>query len=204
MKKNTKKICVMLLLAVVAIASYFVSGTYAKYTRALGGSDTATVAKFSVTAGTLNKKQDAEIALFDTIKEEDTTSAEAHVKENLIAPGTGGQFEIALTNASEVDVKAVITLKETANEENIPIEYSLDKTEWKKANTSDERNVEFSNENEVDLDYVGKNSANTSKDVIVYWRWAYNGTDSTDTTLGEMETAPKVTTQVTATFTQVD
>ena len=109
MKKNTKKICVVLLLAVVAIASYFVSGTYAKYTRALGGSDTATVAKFSVTAGTLNKEQNAEIALFDTI--------------------------------------------------------------------------------------------------TVYWKWVYSETDdkdSKDTTLGEMETAPTVTTQVTAIFTQAD
>ena len=193
MKKNTKKICVMLLLAVVAIASYFVSGTYAKYTRALGGSDTATVAKFSVTAGTLNKEQNAEIALFDTIKEEDTTSAETHVKENLIAPGTGGKFDITLTNASEVDVDAVITLKETANTSNVPIKYSLDGTNWK---TADETTKT------VGLNYVG--GTKTSDTITVYWKWVYAGDDSADTKLGEMETAPTVTTQVTATFTQVD
>ena len=193
MKKNTKKICVMLLLAVVAIASYFVSGTYAKYTRALGGSDTATVAKFSVTAGTLNKEQNAEIALFDTIKEEDTTSAENHVKGNLIAPGTGGQFEIALTNASEVDVDAVITLKETANTSNVPIKYSLNRTDWATADATTKT---------VNLNYVG--GTKDSDNITVYWKWVYAGDDTTDTTLGEMETAPTVTTQVTATFTQVD
>lgn len=202
MKKNTKKICVMLLLAVVAIASYFVSGTYAKYTRALGGSDTATVAKFSVTAGTLNKEQNAEIALFDTIKEEDTTSAEKHVKGNLIAPGTGGKFEIALTNASEVDVDAVITLKETANTSNVPIKYSLDGTTWDTADATTKT---------VNLNYVG--GTKDSDTITVYWRWAFedktseeNTTkrDTADTDLGEKETAPTVTTKVTATFTQVD
>lgn len=155
MKKNTKKICVVLLLAIVAIASYFVSGTYAKYTRAVSGSDTATVAKFSVDASGLNKEQNATIDLF----------------------------------------KAVITLKETSNTSNIPVEYSLDKTNWKKASELTK---------EVNLDYVGKTSATTTEDVTIYWRWAFEGTDTADTALGEATTAPTVTTQVTATFTQVD
>ena len=47
----------MLLLAIIAILCYFVSITYAKYTRKLNGNDKATVAKFSVTAKDLNKEQ---------------------------------------------------------------------------------------------------------------------------------------------------
>ncbi len=195
MKKNTKKLGVMLLLGVVAVGSYFVSGTYAKYTRALSGSDTATVAKFSVEATGLNKEQNATISLFDTVKEADVTANEENVASNKIAPGTGGEFTTTLTNKSEVDVKAVITLKETSNEKNVPIEYSLDKTTWKKASELTK---------EVNLDYVGKTSATTTGDVTIYWRWAFDGTDSTDTALGEETTAPTVTTQVTATFTQVD
>ena len=122
MKKNTKKICVVLLLAIVAIASYFVSGTYAKYTRAVSGSDTVTVAKFSVDASGLNKEQNATIDLFDTVKEADLSANEENVLAGKIAPGTGGEFTTTLTNKSEVDVKAVITLKETSNTSNVPVE----------------------------------------------------------------------------------
>ena len=193
MKRNSKKICVMLVLAIIAIASYFIAGTYAKYTRALGGNDTATVAKFKVSAGNLNKEQNATIALFDTINEEDTTTTESHVKANLIAPGTGGKFEIALSNESEVDVDAVITLKETDNKSNVPIEYSLDNKTW---GTADETTKT------VKFNYVG--GTKTDETVTVYWRWKYTGNDTTDTDLGELETAPIVKTQVTATFTQVD
>ena len=190
-----KKLVIILLLLVVASGCYFVSGTYAKYTSALGGSDTATVAKFSVDASGLNKEQNATISLFDNVKEADTTSSEENVLEGKIAPGTGGSFTTTLTNKSEVDVKAVITLKETANTSNVPIEYSLDKTNWKSASEITK---------EVNLDYVGKKSANSSSNVTIYWRWAFDGSDSTDTTLGEATTAPTVTTQVTATFTQID
>ena len=57
MKKKSEKIFIMLLLAIIAILCYFVSITYAKYTRKLSGNDTATIAKFSVTAKDLNKEQ---------------------------------------------------------------------------------------------------------------------------------------------------
>ena len=121
MKNNTKKLGVMLLLGVIAVGSYFVSGTYAKYTRALSGSDTATVAKFSVEASNLNKEQNATISLFDTVKEADLSAKEENVATGKIAPGTGGEFTTTLTNKSEVDVKAVVTLKETSNTSNVPI-----------------------------------------------------------------------------------
>lgn len=192
---SKKKKLVIVLLLVVASGCYFVSGTYAKYTRTLGGSDTATVAKFSVDASGLNKEQNATISLFDNVKEADTTSSEENVLEGKIAPGTGGSFTTTLTNKSEVDVKAVVTLNETANTSNVPIEYSLDKTNWKSASEITK---------EVNLDYVGKASANSSSDVTIYWRWAFDGSDSADTALGEATTAPTVTTQVTATFTQTD
>ena len=195
MKKNGRKISIIILLILIAISSYFLASTYAKYTRELAGSDTATVAKFSVTASGLNKEQNAKISLFETIKEADISKNEDNVLAGKIAPGTGGEFTTKLTNASEVDVKAVISLKETANTSNVPIEYSLDKTNWKKASEITK---------EVSLDYVGKTSGTTEADVTIYWRWAYEGTDTTDTALGEMTTAPTVTTQVSAVFTQVD
>lgn len=194
MKKNIKKLSVMLLLLLVAIGSYFIAGTYAKYTRAFTGADTATVAKFSVSASGLGKEQTADINLFETIKEADTTSEEANVLAGKIAPGTGGQFTTSLTNASEVDVKAVVTLEEE-NEKNVPVEYSLDGQTWKKATELEEN---------IDLDYSGKSSGKQTEDVTVYWRWSFNNDDSIDTTLGESETSPTVKTTVKVTFTQKD
>lgn len=196
MKKNGKKVAVIALLAVVAVGSYFISGTYAKYSRALSGSDTATVAKFSVSATGLNKEQNATINLFDTLKEEDTTTAEEHVLATKIAPGTGGQFTTTLTNDSEVDVEAVITLSETSNTSNIPIEYSFNGTDWKSVGDATTT---------VKLDYVGKTDAVTSKPVTIYWRWAFDkNTIDADNALGEATDLPSIETKVTATFTQVD
>lgn len=203
MKKNAKKIFVMLLLAVVASGSYFISGTYAKYSKALSGSDTATVAKFSVSATDLGTAASQTISLFDTLKDDDTTTDEAHVKtgSKLIAPGTSGKFTTTLTNDSEVDVEAVVTLEET-NEKNVPIEYSLDGTTWVKVDDTTKK-VELTSAN---LDYAGKASGTSSKDVDVYWRWAFGDDASvaTDTPLGETSPAPTVTTKVVATFTQID
>lgn len=195
MKNNKKKVAVVLLLAVVAVGSYFVSGTYAKYTRALSGSDEATVAKFSVTASDLNKEQDAVIDLFGTLKDDDLTTDETNVKAGKIAPGTGGKFTTTLTNNSEVKVEAVVTLAEESNPENVPIEYSLDGTTWKTADQTTKT---------VALGFEGT----TTGSVDVYWRWAFNGEDATksgeDTRIGELSEAPKVKTKVTVTFNQVD
>ena len=152
MKKKSEKIFIMLLLAIIAILCYFVSITYAKYTRKLSGNDTATVAKFGVTAKDLNKEQNAEISLFN----KDTTSEESHVAADRIAPGTGGQFTTSLINNSEVDVKAVLTVKETANASNVPIEYSIDGKTFEKA-------ADFTKE--INLDYQGKNSGKSSTQV---------------------------------------
>lgn len=200
MKKNGKKIAIIVLLAIIAVGSYFISGTYAKYSRGLGGSGSVTVAKFAVTASGLDKDQTAEIDLFKTINEEDTTTAEENVAAGKIAPGTGGQFTIDLTNDSEVDVEAVVKIEETANESNVPIEYSLDGTTWDSAaNTTDT----------IALAYKDKTGGTNTGSVTVYWRWRYNRTDDdtddqADTEIGEKETVSSVTTKVTVTFTQVD
>ncbi len=204
MNKNGKKVAVILLLAVVAVGSYFVSGTYARYSRALSGSDTATVAKFSVSGTGLDKEGNATFDLFNTeLKEADINTAEDNVLNTKIAPGTGGFFKTTLTNDSEVDVTTVLKLKETANASKVPIEYSTDKTTWKAVDTTT-KEVELTT---VDLDYVGKTGASVknSEEVTVYWRWAIDAnTDDKDTELGEAETAPTVETTITATFTQKD
>lgn len=196
--KDNKLVKVFLIaLLIVMVGLILVSGTYAKYTTTFTGSDTATVAKFKVSSNTTAETFD----LFKTAKEVDGTTADAEVVNGKVAPGTGGKFDIQLTNDSEVKVHYAISLKET-NESNIPIEYSLDGTTYVTAEN-------FASVLAADL-AIGS----TTQKVSVYWRWAFEGkdstnykttqTDTTDYTLGTASTAPTVKVEVSTVFTQVD
>ena len=196
--KDNKLVKVFLIaLLIVMVGLILVSGTYAKYTTTFTGSDTATVAKFKVSSNTTAETFD----LFKTAKEVDGTTADAEVVNGKVAPGTGGKFDIQLTNDSDVKVNYAISLKET-NESNIPIEYSLDGTTYVTA-------ANFASVSAADL-AIGS----TTQTVSVYWRWAFEGkdstnykttqTDTTDYTLGTASTAPTVKVEVSTVFTQVD
>ena len=193
--KLVKVFLIVLLIAMIGLI--LVSGTYAKYTTTFTGSDTATVAKFKVSSNTTAETFD----LFKTAKEVDGTTADVDVANGKVAPGTGGKFDIQLTNDSEVKVHYAISLKET-NESNIPIEYSLDGTTYVTA-------ANFASISAADL-AIGS----TTQTVSVYWRWAFEGkdstnykttqTDTTDYTLGTASTAPTVKVEASTVFTQVD
>ena len=115
--KDNKLVKVFLIaLLIVMVGLILVSGTYAKYTTTFTGSDTATVAKFKVSSNTTAETFD----LFKTAKEVDGTTADAEVVNGKVAPGTGGKFDIQLTNDSDVKVHYTLDLKET-NTSNIPI-----------------------------------------------------------------------------------
>ncbi len=200
MKDNKLVKLFLVSLLIVMVGLILVSGTYAKYTTTFTGSDTATVAKFKVgsniTTGTFD--------LFKTAKEVDGTTADADVASGKIAPGTGGKFDIQLTNDSDVKVNYTLALTET-NAKNIPIEYSVDGKTYVTAD-------KFASTATGALE-IGSTTQQT-KTVSVYWRWAFTGdastnfkssqTDSSDNALGTAETAPTVTVSATATFTQVD
>ena len=196
--KDNKLVKVFLIVLLIAmIGLILVSGTYAKYTTTFTGSDTATVAKFKVSSNTTAETFD----LFKTAKEVDGTTADVDVANGKVAPGTGGKFDIQLTNDSEVKVHYAISLKET-NTENVPIEYSLDGITYVTAEN-------FASVSAADL-AIGS----TTQTVSVYWRWAFEGkdstnytttqTDTTDYTLGTASTAPTVKVEVSTVFTQVD
>lgn len=193
------KLTAFVLLATI-IATSLVSGTYAKYTTEKSGTAVATVAKFSVDDNF--SAADESFDLFATVYEADATSNEVDVAEGKIAPGTGGSFDVVLTNNSEVTVEARLTIEETENASQIPVEYSLNGEDYVTA-------ANF--ENVSTLTMTGATKAATT---TVYWRWAFEGTDSenyqatqtdsTDTAIGETATAPTITVKATATFTQVD
>lgn len=205
--KNKSKYLIMILLAIVTIGSYLISGTYARYTSSASGTGAAQAAKWSF------KVNDTEIAkgtqvegltfnLFDTanLKEENVTTAETHVASSKIAPGTGGKVIVGVENASEVVAKYSITLTQESNTANIPIEYSLtgNDNDWSTSLT----NIKVTNQ---EIAIGAKNAAA----ITVYWRWAYKedgSADESDTAIGiaAQTGTPSVKVKATITATQVD
>lgn len=191
MKNNRIVKFMVLVLFVTILAIILVSGTYAKYTTSATGSDTATVAKWSIKLGDEDIAKSTEktftIDLFSTITNTDG-SEEKNVKKtdgSLIAPGTMGSFTLAsLKNESEVNAKYSVTYTLT-NESGVPLEFTTNKDDedsWK----SDFTAINVSNE-ALAMDA-------TATTATVYWRWAFTkdtARDTSDTTLGT--TTPTVT-----------
>ena len=164
----------MLVLILTMLSLCLVSNTYAKYTSTFAGSDTAIVAKWDVSAGDASTTID----LFNSSKIYDTNGVtdytqggtdDADVKngtaDGIIAPGTWGSFSYTVSNNS--DVNATYTVDYTVTAANVPLEWSVDGTTWS-----------------TNLSNVSTTALNmgTTENVTVYWRWAFNGDDTADTT----------------------
>jgi len=202
----------ILILALTMITLMIVSGTFAKYTSSATGSDTATVAKWSIKVGSgdgveiAGSSSTVSFDLFSTIKDEDggseadvagkasgTAVGSTSATAKIIAPGTSGSFDIIVKNESEVNATYSIAFE--SNNTSIPIEFSTDGTTWK--STLSEANVTNA--------AINMNSAAQTK--TVYWRWAYDvsaARDTADTNLGvAAQTSPaSVTLSATISATQ--
>lgn len=200
--KKEKKIflgCLAVLLLTI-ITVYTVSGTYAKYASEVSGSSSARTAKWAWTINDTDLTKGMttfDLNLFNTVLDTDGATVETEVKkgtdENIIAPGTSGEFAIKVQNKSEVTATYNYKLEAT-NEENIPIEYSLDKATWTK---------DITTLNSLTAKTLTVGSETTG--ATIYWRWVI-GDDSattTDTALGFDGTAT-VSVKAILTFTQVD
>ena len=160
--KLTKVAIFALLIAIVAIV--LVSGTYAKYTTSLTGTDSVQIAKWAwnisgadIDANTTSYTLD----LFSTIKDTATygTTNEANVIDGKIAPGTTGAFDIQITNKSEVNAEYSVTFGEE-NPLGAAIEYSTDGgASWGTVAVLD-----------VDTTAIAQNETVT---VPIQWRWAF-------------------------------
>ena len=212
MKNNRITRLAILVLALTMITLMIVSGTFAKYTSTATGSDTATVAKWSIKVGTgdgveiAGSSSTVSFDLFSTIKDEDggseadvagkasgTAVGSTSTTAKIIAPGTSGSFDIIVKNESEVNATYSIAFE--SNNTSIPIEFSTDGTTWK--STLSEANVTNA--------AINMNSAAQTK--TVYWRWAYDvsaARDTADTNLGvAAQTSPaSVTLSATISATQ--
>ncbi len=191
--KNAKMAIVAVLVALVAVTTYSVGGTYAKYTDTYTGtSDSARVAKWAIemkkdgSTDALSKTFNFD--LFKALKEADGTTEETDVSstDTVIAPGTGGKVQLNLANNSEVNAQYKVVYTVT-NANNIPVEFLVDGA-W----------VTALPDNSATATFTTINSGATDQ-IDIQWRWAFEGTgsenyqttqtDETDTQLGTAATA---------------
>ena len=190
--KFTKILVYTLLITMIAII--LIAQTYAKYTSSGAGSDNTKVAKWDIKLnGTTIESKTINFSLFDTIYDSDTTTEETDVEkkagQKIIAPGTSGKFYVTVKNDSEVTAKYNMSYS-VENTQNIPIEYSIDKTTW----TANIAEINANTEQYITLPIGSEEKGQT-----IYWRWKYEGTDSQDTALGINGTASiKVTLKIIA------
>lgn len=209
MKKHNVMRVASAMAVVTLLSSSLISGTLAKYVSTkMSTGDAATVAKWSVKAGSDNSALNDitgtdswTFDVFNTVYDTNGTSTETDVAGGKIAPGTFGYVDLYVKNDSEVTATYNIGFKST-NDGEIPLKYAIAAIlggnakrpaddEW----TDNILRLTKSNNLEAGAETVGYR---------LYWKWDFdNSMDAEDTALGIAGTA---TTTVTATVTatQID
>ena len=195
MKK--KMIALVVLVFAVAITSYSVSGTYAKYTTTGQITNKARVAKWGINLSTFNQTK---IDLFKDSYNKNAIKSSGGTEDLVIAPGASGyyHFDLSVTGTPEVAYDLVVAATVTDNTTNglkfllkqegsattEGFDYSSqctqDKTAFETAlkNLSgDASGTKHYNANEAPF---GGNNGYT-----IYWTWPFdNVNDTNDTTDG--------------------
>lgn len=196
-----KRKIIAIILCLVMAATCAIGGAVAKYTTSVSGNDKASVAKWHFEVNDVNMTPVGNNAsmtfdLFNTIMDSDGQTVENDVKENLIAPGTSGEFDIKIENLSGVNAVYDLDFSVT-NQNGIPVQFSIDggKT-WKLYNELDA----------LDIHQKAIAMETGTETVKVQWKWDFNGDNAADTVLGiaAQTTAPEIEVSCTATFTQAD
>ena len=183
MKKHSKSMLIVILLLLVAIATVYVGGTYAKYTETVSGNGTATVAKWDFS-------NDNAISNL-TINFTDTYAAST-LSAGKIAPGTSGSFAISVKNTNtETGVNFTLALGTVSN---IPT------------------NLKFYKDNTFNTQITpgtgtitGQLAAKdgTGLSVPIYWKWEYETTGGDEADTQDGSDATTLTIPITITGTQV-
>ena len=199
MKKNLFFKLGLFCAALVLVATCFITNAWAKYTKTVTATDTATVAKFVVDfKNGADKIEDAQpIDIFTTqlehIKKDGTNNTVEGKK--LIAPGSNGSFHVTITNNSEVSIKATVAC-ELTNASNVPLVFCVDDKDGEYKTAAD-----AFNDISVTLNV---NEDVKEKTYTIYWKWVFEGgNDAFDTSLGETVTDITVTATIKLTAEQV-
>lgn len=200
MKKNILGRLGVLAVGACLISTSLMSGTLAKYTTTVSGTDTATVASFDFSVldkDGLALADSNTIDLFDDI----TPAGANTVANDLIAPGCSGDFLVDINCAgSEVDIDLTSTVT-VANDNTIPVKFAIaESAPDDDGYTIAQDGLATALQNAIDGE-VKHDDTSKDKDVKVFWKWVDGQGDPADTTLGAMETAPtfKLDIEVTAT-----
>ena len=175
-KRFTKFVCnIVFFISVIVI---LLSGTLAKYVSDAFGRDSTLVAKWAFLANglditTLDNNDSIQFNLFETIYDSDGVNQDSDVALGFIAPGTSGKFTFELKNVSEVSAQYGINF-EALNPSQIPIEYSIDGSNW----YSDITRINVIKNNNTILD-IGS----SEEYITVFWRWPFNSDIDKDTSL---------------------
>lgn len=197
MRKNRLFVLGIITMFIAILSLTLVSGTMARYTSTVTGSDSVKVAKWAwkYEGNPIDLTSSGNAITFDLLEtryDSNGTDLESNddVAEDVIAPGTSGEFTLDFTNASEVRASYTVAFTVT-NGSGIPLEYSVNDGAWSTTLSDITTGVS-----------VAMNSSST---VTVKWRWAYNVSEDqnkADTTLGINEAS--LTMAISVTFTQVD
>lgn len=203
MKKNLWFKLGLFCAALVLVATCFITGAWAKYTKTVTATDSARVAKFAfevkadeVEMTTTTQTIDIFGTTLDHIKQVSATDKSNKVgADKIIAPGSHGDFKISLANNGEVALKFEAKCTEEKNADNIPLAFSINGTDYGYDSLNAALIAAINGKQiEVDADAL---------DVTIYWQWVYEGgRDTADTDLGTDGTA-KYEVKIAVTATQV-
>lgn len=225
MKKNWAMRVGVALVALTLITSCFVGGTFAKYTKAGTGEDSARVAKFGVDI-TANGATFADAYQDEKVAYTATTATVVADTEGtkVVAPGTKGNMtSMTLTGAPEVDVEVKYTATVTLNDKwedkdgnfYFPITVKVNNTVVDLSAATDAAGVKAKVEEAINA-YTKTYDANTdlssvgADSLAVSWEWPFSTSDANDvkdTYLGDQAAAGSAATislEVKTTVSQID
>ena len=181
MKK--KMMALFALVAAVALTGYSVSGTYAKYTSELTGSDKARVAKWGV-------GENISLNLFKDSYDNTVNGSGTKV----VAPGTTGEYTFTITNgkAPEVDYTIELTVTKATDDTNgrvrfwVGSESSYEQASNKFENIQGLKTYLESLDETIGTIKAGSNIASKFGEYTIHWEWVFDDEshDADDTTLG--------------------
>lgn len=175
--KKKKSLILIVLILLVGVTCGYVASTYAKYTTEITGNNgTAIVAAWNFEDD--NENQTIEIELAEAVDE-------STLVDERIAPGTSGEFQVALVNTSEVGADFVVALTSITNK---PTNLKFYKTRSGSAGAYTYSNEITPGTTEITGQLAAEDS--TGLNVPIYWVWAYETTetatnDPIDTANGE-------------------
>lgn len=220
MKKNWTMRVGVALVALTLITSCFVGGTFAKYTTAGKGADSARVARFGVTVTANGNMFTDEYANADN-----SVTVVGRGGAKVVAPGTSGDMtSMTLSGVPEVDVKvtyeATVELSNnwvdadgdfyfpldiTVNNQGVDLSGATSREDVISAVATAINGYSKTHKAGTDLSKVGDDS------LTISWEWDFEGNDDNDdvkdTYLGDQANkgnAGRITIGVKTTVTQVD